>query len=171
MFYGTNFGVGKFIYQSIIPVTLGNIVGAMILGAVPFWYLYGRNEQGLDLATGQPLAVERASDRQAVLMEEGKAEEDSQRREEEDKQVKGSWLKRTYTRRGRSENFWHGGIGMVHDYPHMSRHSKKSDSSDRTVVEGANARMTGDTVDSVGESSHTASAYGGRYDRRDMVDA
>ncbi|KAI5363326.1 Putative formate/nitrite transporter, aquaporin [Septoria linicola] len=44
MFYGVNFSVGKFIYQSIIPATLGNIVGGALLGAVPFWYLYGRGE-------------------------------------------------------------------------------------------------------------------------------
>lgn len=44
MFYGTNFSVGKFIYQSTIPVTLGNIVGGMIFGAMVFWYLYGRDD-------------------------------------------------------------------------------------------------------------------------------
>lgn len=46
MFYGTNFGVGKFIYQSTIPVTLGNIVGGIIFGAMVFWYLYGRHDNG-----------------------------------------------------------------------------------------------------------------------------
>ncbi|KAL1853120.1 hypothetical protein Daus18300_011948 [Diaporthe australafricana] len=44
MFYGTNFSVDKFIYQSTIPVTLGNIVGGMIFGAMVFWYLYGRSD-------------------------------------------------------------------------------------------------------------------------------
>lgn len=58
MFYGTNFGVGKFIYQSIIPVTLGNIVGGVVFGGMVFWYLYGRND-GLDTETGQPLNAER----------------------------------------------------------------------------------------------------------------
>lgn len=49
MFYGTNFGVGKYIYQSIIPVTIGNIVGGIFLAGVPFWFLYGRNSpMGLD---------------------------------------------------------------------------------------------------------------------------
>ena len=43
MFYGVNFSTGKYIYQSVIPVTLGNIVGAAILLALPFWWLYGRN--------------------------------------------------------------------------------------------------------------------------------
>ncbi|KAF6794645.1 formate nitrite [Colletotrichum sojae] len=43
MFYGTNFGVGKFIYQSIIPVTLGNIVGGAGLVGAPLWFMYGRD--------------------------------------------------------------------------------------------------------------------------------
>ncbi|GKT73699.1 formate nitrite transporter [Colletotrichum tofieldiae] len=43
MFYGTNFGVGKFIYQSVIPVTLGNIVGGAGMTGVFLWFLYGRN--------------------------------------------------------------------------------------------------------------------------------
>lgn len=43
MFYGTNFGVGKFIYQSIIPVTIGNIIGGAVPAGLCFWYLYGRN--------------------------------------------------------------------------------------------------------------------------------
>ena len=30
MFYGTNFGVGKFVWASVIPVTLGNIVGGAL---------------------------------------------------------------------------------------------------------------------------------------------
>lgn len=166
MFYGTDFGVGKFIYQSAIPVTIGNAFGATILGALPFWWLYGRNEQGLDLATGQPVAVERSSDRRAVMMEEGKAEENRQQREEHDKRAESSWLKRLQS--GKSENFWHGGIGMVHDYPHMA---KKSGSSDRTAVNGFDSGMTGDTFNAVDENSHTASAYGGRYDRRGMVDS
>ncbi len=42
MFYGTNFGVGKFIYQSVIPVTLGNIVGGVVLDAIVIWFIYGR---------------------------------------------------------------------------------------------------------------------------------
>ncbi|KAK2730131.1 hypothetical protein CKAH01_09784 [Colletotrichum kahawae] len=41
MFYGTNFGVGKFIYQSVIPVTLGNIVGGALMVGVALWFLYG----------------------------------------------------------------------------------------------------------------------------------
>jgi formate/nitrite transporter len=58
MFYGTNFGVGKFIYQSCIPVTLGNIVGGAIFTGLVFWFLYGRNSpMGLD--QGQKLSKER----------------------------------------------------------------------------------------------------------------
>ncbi len=42
MFYGTNFGVGKFIYQSVIPVTLGDIVAGAVLDAFFIWLLYGK---------------------------------------------------------------------------------------------------------------------------------
>ncbi|KAI8686526.1 hypothetical protein NCS55_00329000 [Fusarium keratoplasticum] len=42
MFYGTNFGVGKFIYQSVIPVTLGNIIGGAGLNGILLWIIYGR---------------------------------------------------------------------------------------------------------------------------------
>lgn len=48
MFYGTNFGVGKFIYQSVIPVTIGNIIGGCILSGFAFWFLYGRTSSGQD---------------------------------------------------------------------------------------------------------------------------
>ncbi|KAK5132709.1 hypothetical protein LTR08_008675 [Meristemomyces frigidus] len=58
MFYGTNFHVGKFIYQSIIPVTLGNIVGGVLLAALPFWILYGRGEV-VNVQTGQPAEEKR----------------------------------------------------------------------------------------------------------------
>jgi len=57
VFYGTNFGVGKFIYQSVIPVTLGNIVGGSLLVGATFWFLYGRDET-LAVETGQPLSGE-----------------------------------------------------------------------------------------------------------------
>jgi hypothetical protein len=57
MFYGTNFGVGKFIYQSVIPVTLGNILGGGIGVGLTFWFLYGRDET-LAVETGQPLSGE-----------------------------------------------------------------------------------------------------------------
>lgn len=59
MFYGSpGYGVGKFIYQSCIPVTLGNIVGGSLLGGVAFWILYGRDDT-LATRTGQPLSGEK----------------------------------------------------------------------------------------------------------------
>ncbi|KAH7493259.1 Formate/nitrite transporter-domain-containing protein [Fusarium oxysporum f. sp. albedinis] len=60
MFYGTNFGVGKFIYQSNIPVTLGNIVGGAVMTGAFLWFLYGRDDT-LATKTGQPLSGERKS--------------------------------------------------------------------------------------------------------------
>ncbi|KAF4432644.1 formate transporter [Fusarium acutatum] len=60
MFYGTNFGVGKFIYQSTIPVTLGNIVGGAVMTGAFLWFLYGRDDT-LATKTGQPLSGERKS--------------------------------------------------------------------------------------------------------------
>jgi formate/nitrite transporter len=44
MFYGTDFGVGKFIWASIIPVTIGNIIGGAFFGAFAMWVVYGRHE-------------------------------------------------------------------------------------------------------------------------------
>ena len=62
---GTAFGVGRYIYQSVIPVTIGNIIGATLLSGIPFWWLYGRNDK-LDLETGQAVNVERKEDRDDV---------------------------------------------------------------------------------------------------------
>jgi formate/nitrite transporter len=44
MFYGTNFGVGKFIWASVIPVTIGNIIGGAFFGAFTMWLIYGIHE-------------------------------------------------------------------------------------------------------------------------------
>lgn len=44
MFYGTNVGVGKFIWASIIPVTIGNIIGRAFFRAFGMWVVYGRHE-------------------------------------------------------------------------------------------------------------------------------
>lgn len=44
MFYGTNFGTGKFIWASVIPVTIGNIIGGAFFGAFAMWMVYGRHE-------------------------------------------------------------------------------------------------------------------------------
>ncbi|WPB03975.1 uncharacterized protein RHO25_008619 [Cercospora beticola] len=54
MFYGVNFSVGKFISHSVIPVTLGNIVGGALLCSLPFWYLYGRGD-GINVQTGHEI--------------------------------------------------------------------------------------------------------------------
>ncbi|PPJ52399.1 hypothetical protein CBER1_09777 [Cercospora berteroae] len=54
MFYGENFSVGKFIVQSAIPVTLGNMVGGALLCSLPFWYLYGRGD-GVNVETGHEI--------------------------------------------------------------------------------------------------------------------
>jgi formate/nitrite transporter len=44
MFYGTSFGVGKFIWASVIPVTIGNIIGGSFFGSFAMWTVYGRHE-------------------------------------------------------------------------------------------------------------------------------
>ena len=44
MFYGTDFTVGEFIYKSVIPVTIGNIVAGAFFCALPIWFLYGRHD-------------------------------------------------------------------------------------------------------------------------------
>jgi formate/nitrite transporter len=56
MFYGTNFGVGKFIWASVIPVTIGNIIGGAFFGSFAMWTVYGRHE---------PSVRERQDDRPA----------------------------------------------------------------------------------------------------------
>jgi hypothetical protein len=48
MLHGTNFGVGEFIYKSVIPVTIGNLVGAGVFTALPLWLLYGRHDTMID---------------------------------------------------------------------------------------------------------------------------
>jgi formate/nitrite transporter len=56
MFYGTNFGVGKFIWASVVPVTIGNLIGGGLFGSVAMWTIYGRHE---------PSARERQDDKPA----------------------------------------------------------------------------------------------------------
>lgn len=56
MFHGTSFGVGKFIWASCIPVTIGNIIGGAFFGAFAMWTVYGRHE---------PSAKKRQDDRPA----------------------------------------------------------------------------------------------------------
>ena len=43
--------------MSIIPVTLGNIVGGALMTGAFLWFLYGRNDT-LPTKTGQPLSGE-----------------------------------------------------------------------------------------------------------------
>ena len=50
--------MGRFIYQSIIPVTLGNLLGGAVSGGAVFWYMY-RQDVALDSETGQPLNAEK----------------------------------------------------------------------------------------------------------------
>jgi hypothetical protein len=52
MFYGANFGVGAYIYKSVIPVTLGNIIGGAVFLGCAFWFLYGRDDT-VDARSGQ----------------------------------------------------------------------------------------------------------------------
>ncbi|EWG35853.1 hypothetical protein FVEG_14575 [Fusarium verticillioides 7600] len=74
MFYGANFGVGKFIYQSTIPVTLGNIVGGAVMKGAFLWFLYGRDDT-LATQTGQLLSGERESRERHVAYSSGSEEE------------------------------------------------------------------------------------------------
>lgn len=65
MFYGgAKFSVGRFIYQSIIPVTLGKDFGGALLGALPFWFLYGRGPSP-NVQTGQPVSEKKDARRGA----------------------------------------------------------------------------------------------------------
>ncbi|KAG5818456.1 hypothetical protein H9Q74_007401 [Fusarium xylarioides] len=70
MFYGTNFGVGKFIYQSTIPVTLGNIVSGAVMTGAFLWFLYGRDD-ALATKIGQPLSGERKTQGRHVAHSSG----------------------------------------------------------------------------------------------------
>lgn len=42
IFYGTNFGVGKSMYQSVIAVMLGNVAGGAGLNGIVIWFIYGQ---------------------------------------------------------------------------------------------------------------------------------
>jgi formate/nitrite transporter FocA (FNT family) len=44
MFYWTNFGMGKFIWASVLPITIGNIIGASFFGAFTLWLVYSMHE-------------------------------------------------------------------------------------------------------------------------------
>lgn len=54
MIYGTNFGAGKYIYQNVILVTIGNVVGAVMNWAF-IAFIYGRSQilvEEVDLEKG-----------------------------------------------------------------------------------------------------------------------
>lgn len=42
MLYGADFGVRIFLVKSVIPVTLGNMLGDACCATLSFWYLYDR---------------------------------------------------------------------------------------------------------------------------------
>jgi len=44
LMYGAKTTFGEFIYKNLIPVTLGNIVGGMIVG-ISLWYIYGTKQK------------------------------------------------------------------------------------------------------------------------------
>lgn len=54
MYFGTNFGVGYYIWHSMIPVCLGNIVGGGLFVGVAHWYLFLFNGGGEGTSVGAP---------------------------------------------------------------------------------------------------------------------
>ncbi|KAI9816032.1 MAG: hypothetical protein M1827_002024 [Pycnora praestabilis] len=51
---GTPFGVGYYIWKSLIPATIGNMVGGGLFVGAAYWYLYltGEGAVGIDFNTG-----------------------------------------------------------------------------------------------------------------------
>lgn len=47
---GAPFGVGYYIWKSLIPTTLGNIVGGGLFVGAPYWYLYLTGENDVDIS-------------------------------------------------------------------------------------------------------------------------
>lgn len=54
MYLGTNFGVGYYIYHSMIPVCLGNIVGGGLFVGVAHWYMFLYRGGGEGTSVGAP---------------------------------------------------------------------------------------------------------------------
>lgn len=54
MYLGTNFGVGFYIYHSMIPVCLGNIVGGGLFVGVAQWYMFLYNGGTEGTSVGAP---------------------------------------------------------------------------------------------------------------------
>jgi len=50
MFNGANVNIGQFLWNNLIPVTIGNIIGGSVLVGGLYWWLYGRD------TTAQPAA-------------------------------------------------------------------------------------------------------------------
>lgn len=50
IFYGhPDIGTGLYIWKSLIPTTLGNIIGGALFVATPYWYLYLTGEAGVEV--------------------------------------------------------------------------------------------------------------------------
>lgn len=54
MYLGTDFGVGYYIWHSMLPVCLGNIVGGGLFVGVAHWYLFLCNGGGEGTSVGAP---------------------------------------------------------------------------------------------------------------------
>jgi len=50
IFVGAPFGVGYYIWKSMIPSALGNLVGGGVFVAAVYWYLYLTGEAGVQIA-------------------------------------------------------------------------------------------------------------------------
>ncbi|NLS76013.1 MAG: formate/nitrite transporter family protein, partial [Chloroflexi bacterium] len=45
MFQGANVTIGQFLWNNLVPVTLGNIVGGSLLVGGIYYWVYGREEK------------------------------------------------------------------------------------------------------------------------------
>lgn len=59
MYLGTNFGVGYYIWHSMIPVCLGNIVGGGLFVGAFHWYLFLYNGGTEATSVGAPGFISR----------------------------------------------------------------------------------------------------------------
>lgn len=57
MMMGADVSVGAFLWRNLAPVTLGNILGGLLV-AVPYWYVYWLPSHPLGLACGKKAAKE-----------------------------------------------------------------------------------------------------------------
>lgn len=81
IFNGAPIGVGYYIWKSMIPSAIGNIVGGGLFVGALYWYLYLTGEDSVDvsfniggpataLSAGGPLGSERTSDGRIIYGEE-----------------------------------------------------------------------------------------------------